>query len=1004
MTTQTKPEEHELDELERRQRAELPSPTRLRRRETSRVRIPEEGALPRSQELLGRIYADQFLAAEKKPMVVDTRRCWGPYMVSIDPQPLVVLDACSQIATLSHGFAHPDILRELHSGRFGQCLWSNPDTAVEVVSEVQAFADAVRIIAPQELTHVSLACAGGAEANEKALRIARLHAPAGSGRTRVLAFRGGFHGRTFAALMATWNPKKRAAFELPGYESVFCETDLEVVASTLKQHHQELYAVIIEPMMGEGGDIHLAGEFFRGLVKLTREYKLPLIVDEVQTGFGTGGTPLWWQRLGLTDDPEATPDLMTIAKKAALGVVLSRWPDPEQAYNQVNVASVIRGHIQLSTCEEMADLELPLAEELTALAKRFPELLSNPRVAGCTFAFEVPSPEHQQAFIGQRLQRGFMTYGAGTRTIRFRLNAQYSRKHISRLFVRIAATLERLDAEDACTWRTEGSRKRKIDRGVSIREVRPDDWPKIMKIEDATYEPERCDSEAYLRRCEQGGVGLVAIDTTEATSEEGPIIGFCVGAPVERFEDVGGPDRDPRLHRGDTFYSADVTVARGHRGRGVGRMLKLAQIEWAKLHGFKYVAGRNRVGMTTGMMRLNQSLGAYEVEHLLKQYGGKGAAIYYHIPLGAPPDPPAVSDALTCLASGIQRPFGPRPAFMATREWEGPLANKLNLSNYATLDTVHYVELLRKLAPRGTRHAYFTSSRDELIDKSLRCLKLSRPNGRIAIGFEGGYVGHITAAARSLSDPAGFGPNLALFEWPRIPHPQEGSARTLAALETIVAREGADAILAVVVEVVGERSGHVLAGEQAAAFHDACKEHDIPLVFVETASGGYRCGPGPWACNNLPPTVVPDMVLWYPGGQLGNIFVNDRYWVGKPLTLISTWDGDEVSIIRTHEHLRAAHKLGPGPLVTAGDALGRLLHDIAAEAEGVRVGGMGLYRTLSFPSAEMADRFYAQALSKQVRFGRGLPNVLIAAPSLDTEVDTLTAMHDPLIQAIAAAK
>jgi len=992
----------DLDALEHQQRAEAPVPGQLRRRETSRVRIPKEGKLPQSQQLLARIYADGLVAAEKKPMVVDTRRCWGPFMVSVDKTPLVVLDACSQIATLTHGFAHSDILRELHSGRFGDCLWRNPDTAVEKVRAVSAYADAVRCIAPQELEHVSLVCAGGAEANEKALRIARLHAPAGRGRNRVLAFEGGFHGRTFAALMATWNPVKRAAFELPGYEAVFCPTDLEQVAATLKARASELYAIIIEPMMGEGGDIHLAAEFFRGLVKLARAHKLPLIVDEVQTGFGTGGTPLWWQRLGLIDDPEATPDLMTVAKKAALGVVISRWPDPEKAFNQVHVASAVRGHIQLSTSEEMADLELPLAEELQALAARFPDLLSNPRVAGCTFAFELPTPELQKAFIGQRLQRGFMTYGAGVRTIRFRLNAQFSRKHISRLFVRIAATIERLTADDASTWIPEGFRKRdpSMETGIVMREIVAEDWPAIMKIERATYEPERCDSEAYLRRCEQGGIGIVAIDTVDGANE---IVGFCVGAPIEKFPDVGGPDRDPRLNRGDTFYSADVTVAPEQRGRGIGRLLKLAQIEWAKVHGFKYVSGRNRVGLTTGMMRLNQSLGSYEVERLLNQYGGKATAIYYHIPLGAAPEPAPQSDTLVCLATGLQQPFGPRPAFMATREWEGPLASKLNLSNYATLDTVHYTEHLRQMMPRGTGHLYFTSSRDELIDKGLRCLRLARPKARIAVGYEGGYVGHITGAARSLSDPAGFGPRLGLFDWPRIPHPQEGTPRSLAALESIIHREGADAILALVVEVVGERSGHVLAGEQAVSLYELCKKHDLPLVFVETASGGYRCGPGPWACNNLPPSVVPDMVLWYPGGQLGNIFVNDRYWVGKPLTLISTWDGDEVSMMRTHEHLRAAHKLGPGPLVAAGDALGRLLGEVASKVEGVRVGGMGLYRTLSFPTPELADRFHAHALTTKIRFGRGLPGVLVAAPTLSIEVDTIAGMREPLLRAIADA-
>ncbi len=983
-----------LSELEAKQRDEAPRPGALFERETRRVRIPKNGAMPRSTALLERMYAADFIPREKKPMVVDTRRSCGPYMASIDPEPLVILDACSQIATLTHGFAHPALIRELYDGRFAHCLWSNPDTTVHHSPELQAYAEALQRLAPPALDHVTFVGAGGAEANEKALRIARLHAPSGAARRRVLAFKQGFHGRTFASLMATWNPAKRGPFEIEGYEAVFAETSLDSVEQLLTAHEHEIYAVIIEPMMAEGGDVYLNREFLLGLLRAVRARKLPLIIDEVQTGFATGGPFFWWQRLGLGGDAETSPDIITFAKKANLGVVLSRWADPET--NQVSVASAMRGLIQVESAHDQASVEPLLIEQVKGLVADFPDL-GSPRVAGTTFAFDLASKEEQLAFIGQRFQRGFMTYGAGQQTIRFRLGAAWQRRHVDDLFARIRATLQRLDDPEALTWVPEGDKTKRP--GMTIREVKDDDWPAILEIENASYEAARRDSIDYLRGAAEAGVGLVAVDETRGT-----ILGFCFGGPLEHFSGVAGPDQDDRFGRRDTFYSADVTVGPDARDRGAGRALKRAQICWAREQGYLFVTGRNRVGATQSMAALNQSLGAFQVIRLIRQYEGNGEADYYRIPLSAPPPPP-VRDPATeqriDLASGIQQPFGPAPEFMAARELVGPLGSRLNLSNYATIDTVHYVEHLRCIAPRGTAHMYFTSSRDELVDKSLRCLRLSRPKAQIAVGLEGGYVGHVTAAARSLSDPAGFGPDLGFFDWPRLPHPADaGIHATLAALDALTAKVGSDALFGLYVEIIGERSGLVIDDASATALASACRRHDLPLVFVETASGGYRSTGGAWGVDALPAECVPDMVLWYPGGQLGHIFVNDRYYVGKPLTLISTWDGDEISIIRTHEHLRAARRLET--MDAAATALRDLLQQVfACRFEGAQLGGAGLYQTISFRDPETAATISQICGRLGVFFGRGRPGTLIAAPPLDIEAPAIaTAIRstiEPLI-------
>ncbi|MCA9692279.1 MAG: aminotransferase class III-fold pyridoxal phosphate-dependent enzyme [Myxococcales bacterium] len=999
-----------LAALEARQRAEAPSPGAIVERETHRVRIPEGGVIAQSAAALERLYADDFVVREKKPQVIDTRRSWGPYLVSIDQPPMVILDACSQIATLTHGFAHPGIVRALHEGRFDECLWANPDTRVQPSAILDDFAAALRERAPAGLHHVSFVTAGGSEANEKALRIARLHAPPTpqrSSRDRVLAFKASFHGRTHASLMATWNPSKRGPFELRGFEAVFVEAELEAVERALAARGAELYAIIVEPMMAEGGDVYLPPEFFAGLVALARKHAIPLIADEVQTGFGTGGPFFWWDRLGLGDDEATAPDMITMAKKANLGIVLSRWPDPEAEHAEVAVASALRGLIQLEHVGDQAIVEERAREQLEALAARYPALIEAPRCAGTTFAFDLPDNAAQLAFVAQRFHRGYMVYGAGERTIRFRLGARWTGGRIKDLFARIEETLRRLGTPAASAWEPEGQRRKREGPARPrpiIRDVEEGDWGQIIQIERESYEPARQDSEAYLRRYSKGGLGLVAIDPDDQS-----ILGFCFGGPVENYRDISGADQDPRLDRGEVFYSADITVSEAARGRGVGRALKRTQIRWASEHGFKFMSGRNRIGATDKMMRLNRSFGAYPVRILERQYEGNARAEYYYIPLGAPEvarsTPRARPDGDDVdLASGIQAPFGPSPEFMAGRELVGPVGARLTLSNFITPDVIDYAEHLRLMLPRGARHMLVTSSRDEMIDKALRCLRLSRPSAQLAVGLEGGYVGHTTAAARSLSDPRGFGPSLALFDWPRIPHPEGpgGIEATVEALDGMVAQAGAETLYGLVAEIVGERSGYVLGGEAAVALGAACRRHQLPLVLVETASGGYRNGAGPWAVDQLPPGVAPDLVLWYPGGQLGHVFVNDRYWIDKPLTLISTWDGDELSMIRAHEHLRAAGKLDG--LAEASAALGELLEGLVpAHFAGTRVGGLGLYRTLAFEAVADAHAVRAACRRRGLTLGEGLPGTLIVAPPFTLDAAAIGGLRRRLNAALAAA-
>jgi predicted acetylornithine/succinylornithine family transaminase len=156
-------------------------------------------------------------------------------------------------------------------------------------------------------------CNSGAEANEAAIKLARAYGHS-SGRYKIVTMEGGFHGRTFAALSATAQPKYHAGFEpmLPGFTYV-PYNDLPAVASAMD--HQTA-AVLVEPIQGEGG-VNIPGpEFLPGLRRLCDQRGVLLILDEVQTGMGRTGHWFAYQEFGAA----ARPDILTCAKALAGGL------------------------------------------------------------------------------------------------------------------------------------------------------------------------------------------------------------------------------------------------------------------------------------------------------------------------------------------------------------------------------------------------------------------------------------------------------------------------------------------------------------------------------------------------------------------------------------------------------------------------------------------------------------------------------------------------------------
>lgn len=153
-------------------------------------------------------------------------------------------------------------------------------------------------------------CNSGAEANEAAIKLARLHSPAE--KYKIITFYGGFHGRTLGAVTATAQPKYHEGLGplLPGF--TYCNyDDLDAVAKAIDP---ETCAVMLEPIQGEGGVRIPSHEFIRGLRQLCDERGLLLIFDEVQTGCGRTGH--WFAHQYF----DVVPDIMTLAKSLCGGV------------------------------------------------------------------------------------------------------------------------------------------------------------------------------------------------------------------------------------------------------------------------------------------------------------------------------------------------------------------------------------------------------------------------------------------------------------------------------------------------------------------------------------------------------------------------------------------------------------------------------------------------------------------------------------------------------------
>lgn len=327
---------------------------------------------------------------------VTAERGEGLYIVDVEGRRY--LDFTAGIGVTSTGHCHPHVVDAIRE-QAGKLIHGQYTTVLH--RPLELLAERLSAVSPDHLNSVFFANSGS-EAVEAALRLAR-HA---TGRPNIIAFHGGFHGRTMgAAALTTSKVAIRAGLQpLMGgvvvapfphasrygwseEEAVrFCLDELDYLFATVTDP-RETAALIIEPVLGEGGYVPTPAAFAVGLKERCERFGMLFIADEVQTGVGRTGRFWGHEHLGVE------PDIMIVAKGLASGMPLSAMVAPKELMERAWTGSQggTYGGNALSCAAALATLDVIEQESLVANADvQGTEMLKglrvlaagNPRIGG----------------------------------------------------------------------------------------------------------------------------------------------------------------------------------------------------------------------------------------------------------------------------------------------------------------------------------------------------------------------------------------------------------------------------------------------------------------------------------------------------------------------------------------------------------------------------------------------------------------------------------------------
>lgn len=316
--------------------------------------------------------------------------CWVT-----DTEGRIYLDAMSGIAVSTLGHNHPELVAAI-AAQAGRLLHSSN---LYRIPQQEALADRLAALSGMEEVFF---CNSGCEANEAAIKLARFygHQKAIDNPT-IVVMEKAFHGRTMATLSATGNRKTQAGFEplVSGFARV-PYNDLAAIRA-IAEHNDNVVAVMLEIIQGEGGIYTADREYQRELRALCDDHGWLLICDEVQCGMGRTGTWFGFQHAGIL------PDIVTLAKGLAGGVPIGACLTAGKAahlFKPGNHGSTFGGN-QLATTAALTVLEVIEKEGLLANADAMGKLIRSGLAEALSGVAGVTGIRGEGLMIGIELDR-----------------------------------------------------------------------------------------------------------------------------------------------------------------------------------------------------------------------------------------------------------------------------------------------------------------------------------------------------------------------------------------------------------------------------------------------------------------------------------------------------------------------------------------------------------------------------------------------------------------------
>ncbi len=801
-------------------------------------------------------------------------------------------------------------------------------------------------------------------------------------------------------LQATWGPDKRLPFSWPEHEAVFADypeladdaisspddtsvdsktwrtlwsiadnAEFEKAIDTLTQRglddtlRQEIaslnsvrtalasgdiFAVLIEPMQCEGGERYSSARFHQGLALLCQLFYIPLVYDEIQTGFHLGRSFFWHQQFELVnrDGQPWIPDVIVCAKKAQIGIVMTRLALTVES--QPNLTSLLRGYIQGSLVDQYSDdirqLEDHVRARLATLIAAHADLIGRPRCCGLAFAFDAATEELAKTLVNLRFRHGLLFYSAGKRSIRCRLSLAFRAAELDLLFQQLDRVLRDLasrhggsmppfgiqsspetPSEDVplpasyatgnatvfdfhadlicgklrslkgLTTTTDSDVLRLLTAQLATIDLGEESGVKVYALDAMTY-PRfrdrivRIQAEVYEPSRQTPGSDFDRVFASRhplgiVVEKDGRIIGMAFAGSIDQFEHVGGIASDPHGHEPETVYMVDVTVAAEFRG-GLGRLLKQALTRLAAARGVHWIVGRNRDRLARGMWAINLGLGSIETQYLVDSYHDNDAhRDCLYYRASTRWDTPPIR-----LSDGCRAPFSLAdltPEFV--RANLSAATTKLTLSNFVDPEFVRNLADVIELFPPALRHAYTASSLSEAVDKIVKAIYLSRAPRRRLVAIAGHWFGDGTMLTRSLSQ-IGEG----AFEVEVLPPVEStASADWWREFDSLVN----DDVLAMFVEPLVSCQMQRVPVEHLAGIVARCRATGVPVVFQETGAMFYRYCDDSFSASGQS-RLAPDGLVADLGGQMAIACLCEALFDAHPLKLISTWDGDAFSLAK----------------------------------------------------------------------------------------------------------